>query len=304
MLYYYYGEDTYRARQAIEELAAGEKARVRWLDRTDFEEKTPGEILGRGSRGLFGQELLVVRDVADMPASLQGDILVALERGSTLCVLWDRAKPDRRSAVYRKSYEKRREFESLLPGAEAEWLVTEAEERGGQIDEAAAKEMVERVGVDSWRLVTELDKLLVTHKKITAEVVVEMVSEAPSAEIFSMLDALTRGEKQSAIRSIEILLDEGNSEFYILSMLAYQFRTLLKVRRGIDKNQTQAAIAKEGGMKPYSVQKNYAHAQRFSASYFRGALTRILATDFSIKRGKVGARTGLMMLVLALAKGK
>ncbi|MFH1354206.1 MAG: DNA polymerase III subunit delta [bacterium] len=305
MIHYFYGEDTYRARREIDKLAEEKKARVRWLDRTDFEEAGAGELLGKGAtRGLFGQELLVVRDIADMPASLQGDILIAVEQGAASCVLWDRGKPDKRLAVYKKLREKGREFELMSPGAAAAWLKVQAEERGGQIDEAAARELVERVGTDGWGLVAELEKLLVMRERITVSDVLAAVPEAPIAEVFSMLDALTRGDKRSAIRSIEILLDEGNSEFYILSMLAYQFRTLLAVRRGIDKNQMQAVIAKENRMKPYSVQKNYAHAQRFPVGFLRGALTRILAADFSIKQGKVDQRTGLMMLVLNLVKGK
>lgn len=304
MVHYFYGEDTYRARREIDKLAEENRARVRWLDRADFEDKSPGEILGRGSRGLFGQELLVLRDFTELPAALQSDVLDALDKGVTLCVLWGRTSPDKRLAVHRRFGKQGRAFDLPAPPAAAEWLVAEAKERGGQIDVTAARELVERVGTDGWGLITELEKLLVTHKKITVEVVVKTVPEAPSAEIFSMLDALTRGKKQSVIRSVEILLDEGNSEFYILSMLAYQFRTLLAVRRGIDRGQDQMTIAKEEKINPYSVQKNYIHAQRFPVGYWRGALTRILATDFSIKQGKIDQRTGLMMLVLNLVKGK
>ncbi len=300
--HYFYGEDTYRARQAIDNLALEHEARVRWLDQIDLEERTPGELLGRGSRGLFGQELLVIRDVADMPVSLQGDIVAALERGSALCVLWDRIRPDKRSATYKKLQEKGRVFDWPQPAEAAQWLMAQAEQRGGSVDEAAAHMMVERLGVDSWRLVTELEKILVVHEHVTVDYVAAAVPQAPAAEMFAMLEALTRGDLEQAVASVEILLGAGNSEFYILSMLAYQFRTLLAIRRGIDRGQGQAEVARAGGLKPYSVQKNYSHARRFSASYWRTALTRILATDFSIRQGKVDQRTGLMMLVLGLVK--
>lgn len=302
MIHYFYGEDTYRARQAVDELAGEHKARVRWLDRTDFEEKTPGEVLGRGSVGLFGRELLVIRDGGDLPAALQSEILAALERGESACVWWDRLKPDKRSAVYRKLQVRGRAFDPPSPAAAAEWLVIKAGERGGCIDGAAARELVERVGTDSWRLITELEKLLVTRERITVDDVTAVVPETPAAEIFAMLEALASGNRQQAVRSVEVLLDEGNSEFYMLSMLAYQFRTLLAIRRGIDQGKSQAAMAGADGLKSYTVQKNYSHAQRFSREYLRNALTRILATDFAIRQGKVEARTGLMMLVLKLVR--
>lgn len=302
-LYYFYGEDTYRARRAIDDLALEHKARIRWLDQVDFEERTPGELLGRGSRGLFGQELLVIRDVADMPSSLQSDIAAALERGSLLCVVWDRAGLNKRPAMGKKLPVKGRVFGWPRPAEAAQWLMTQAERQEGSIDEAAARMMVERLGVDSWRLVTELEKLLLTHERVTVDGVDVAVSKAPAAEIFAMLEALTRGDLKQVVVSVEILLDGGAGEFYILSMLAYQFRTLLAIRRGIDQGQGPAEIAGACGLKPYSVQKNYSHARRFSENYWRHGLTRILATDFSIRRGKVDQRTGLMMLVLGLAKG-
>lgn len=301
-IHYFYGEDTYRARQAIDDLALEHKARVRWLDQVDFEEKTPGELLGRGSRGLFGQELLVIRDVYDMPVSLQSDIAAALGRGSALCVLWDRAKSDKRSATCKKNQERGRVFDLPQPTEAAKWLMAQAEQRGGRLDEAAARMMVERLGVDSWRLITELEKILVTQEHVTVDYVAAAVLQGPSAEMFAMLEALTRGDLGRAVTSVEILLGEGNGEFYILSMLAYQFRTLLAIRRGIDQGRGQAEMAGACGLKPYSVQKNYSHARRFSENYLRNALTRILATDFSIRQGKVDQRTGLMMLVLGLVK--
>ena len=143
------------------------------------------------------------------------------------------------------------------------WLMAQAEQYGGSIDEAAAQMMVERLGVDSWRLITELEKILVTHEHITVDCVATAVPKAPAAEMFAMLEALTRGDLGRAVASVEILLGGGAGEFYILSMLAYQFRTLLAIRRGIDQGQGQADIAGACGLKPYSVQKNYSHPPPF-----------------------------------------
>ncbi len=299
MHYYFYGEDAYRARQAVDKLAARHQAKVRWLDRLDFEEKSAGEVLGSGSQGLFGRELTVVRDAGSFPAGLQEDVLAALEGvASALCVLWDRGKPDKHSVFYRRLKERGRQF-VLWPSAQAaRWVEEEAARRGGHINTQAARQLVERVGTDGWRLSNELDKLLVSGERITARMLDDQVPEAAEAEIFSMLEALSRGEGGRALKSTEILLAAGNSEFYIMSMLAYQFRTLLAIRKGIDRGLSQEAIAKRHGLKPYPVRKNYSYARRRPAAYWRAALTRVLAADFSIKQGKTDPRTGLLMLML------
>jgi DNA polymerase III delta subunit len=70
MVYYFWGEDTFGARQAIGELALTQKCSVQWLDKTQLEEKSLRQRLEE-SGGLFGKSLLVVRDPSQLPAHLQ-----------------------------------------------------------------------------------------------------------------------------------------------------------------------------------------------------------------------------------------
>lgn len=303
MLYYFYGGDTYGARQAISGLAREQKAKIRWLDSGDFDERTPGEWFSQGSNGLFGSELFVVRGVEELPAGLQKELLEALEGGNLVqCVLWERGAPDKRGVTYRRLKSSARAFRPLRPEEAEEWLIKEAGRLGGEIDREAAKELVNRVGVDRWRLTSELERLLLMASRVSRQVVIANVSAKVTAQIFTMLDALIAGDRRRVINDVQALLAEGNNEFYLLSMLAYQFRTLLIIRLGIDKGYHHDKIVQESKLNRYSVQKNYVQAKRFPLEYLRGALARILATDFAIKRGKVEARTGLLMLVLGLAR--
>ncbi len=303
MLHYFYGEDVYGARQAIGGLAQEQEAKIRWLDSGDFDERTPTEWLGQGSGGLFDNELFVVRGVGELSAGLQKDLLEALEKNNaTQCVLWERGAPDKRGATYRRLKTSAREFAPLKPLEAEEWLIKEAQKCEGEIDREAVKELVERVGVDRWRLKAELERLILMTSRVSKQAVVENVSAKVSVQIFFMLDALVAGDKRRVMRDVQVLLAEGNKEFYLLSMLAYQFRTLLIIRMGVDKGYGQDKIAQESKLNRYSVQKNYVQAKRFSQEYLRGALARILATDFAIKRGKMEARTGLLMLVLGLVR--
>jgi len=301
VIHYFYGEDTFEARRAIDELASEEGAKLRWLDREDLESKSLVEWLGQGV-GLFGKELPVVRDGNRLPTHLQEQIWQSVEQSVASGVVWDRGKVDKRSAWYKKLRGEGKEFTQPSFGEVKEWLVLEGEQRGGEVEESAAQMLVGRLGVDRWRLTSELERLLLTAKVVTKEMVEESVPEKASAEIFMMLDALTEGDKKLAMQQVEDLLEGGESEFYVLSMLAYQFRTLLAIRLAIDHGVAQREIAREGGLKPFTVNKNYGQARNFSAAYLREALTRILATDFAIRQGSVDQRTALLMLVLSLVK--
>lgn len=301
MIHYYYGEDTYAAREAINDLARKDGARLRWVDKNDVMELGAAQIVAQGNGGLFGKEMLVIRDPGEMATGTQDELVAALKVVSGgQYVLWDRAEPKKRFKIYKEFGKQGRQFE--VPGIRdlSNWLVGLAREKQVDLGFEAAKLLVERVGFSRWELMSELEKLSLTKNKITEDDVKKAVSANVQAEIFSVLEALVRGEKARTVEGINILLEEGNGEFYILSMLAYQFRTLFVVRSGIDKGKNQFDVVRESGMKQYSVQKSWDVAKKQPAVFWRSALTRVLATDFAIRQGKVDARTGVLMLVVGL----
>lgn len=302
MVYYFYGEDTYAARQAIGELAREQGAAVRWADRSDFLEVSAAEVVARAGAGLFGRQLLVVRDAGALAPGVQQELMAALVAAGDdcTCVLWDRSG-GREVEVARASGVQRRQFQPLKAAELCAWVCSEATRRGGAIEPSAAREMVERAGPDRWRIASELDKLLLVTQHVRTAHVRARVDATGAVGIFPVLEALARGDTQRAVRGVVERLTAGDSEFYLLSMLAYQFRTLYRIRCGIAAGRRAADIAREHKLAAYAVQKNYPYARRFSVRALREALTRVLAADFAIRRGRVEARTGLVMLVLGLA---
>jgi len=296
---YLLGDDTYGAREYISEQAQKLEAELRWLDEEELKEKPFSDWLGQ-SQGLFGRHLPVVRDPSQMPAKLQADIIKAIKDIEHDCIFWDRAKPDKRTTLYKTLKPSAQEFNYLDTPALIDWLNGVAKESAGTIQRPAAQILIDRLGPDRWRLQSELKRLLLINLEVTSEIVEREIALSLPAEIFSTLDALVKGDQQSTVRNIEILLEQGNSEFYLLSMLAYQFRTLLIVKAGLDENKSSQQIARQGKVHPFVVQKSISVANRFTKNQLLNILTKISATDFAIKQGKVDARTGLLMLVIGL----
>ncbi len=300
-IYYFYGPDTYAAREEIGALAVQQNARIRWLDKEDLIEDGPGKWIGQGGGSLFGREIVVVRDPGKLSVAGQTLLLEAMQKASAgTYVLWERGELKKQEPLFKELGANAKLWPLLGTERLSSWLKEEAEKLGAVMDIEAARMIVERAGQDRWILKGELEKLALTVKKITTAEVAMAVPESEQAEIFSVLDALARGEKRRAINGIQVLLLEGNGEFYILAMLAYQLRTLFIVRAGIDRGLKQFEIVREARIKSYSVQKNWEAAKRRTAPAWRDALTRVLATDFAIKQGKVDARTGVLMLVAGL----
>lgn len=293
MIRYFYGEDTYAAREAIGELVQQEKASVRFLDAEALDERSLTEILERGSGGLFGKEMVVVRETAELPKALQEIIVAAAEQKVRVeLVLWDSTELDRQSALFKRLGKTGRQFTPPSSQQLESWLSREAKNRGVTLEAKAAHALVTRIGADRWRLLSELERLSLLHQHITAAQVEEDISPATQeGEIFEMLRAVTAGKRREALRLLTTLLEAGASEFYIVSMLTYQFRTFYLIARHVTH-----------GVSPRALPILREVARRRPASAWLGDLTRVVATDFAIKQGNVDAKTAVTMLVLGLLR--
>jgi len=288
---YFYGEDTWAARQAIAEMASAGAAQLRFLDREDLEQDG---LNGAGGASLFGRVLTVVRDPSHLPSRLQEAVIAAFAGLAVEAVLWDRGAPQRRSLVFRTFRQSARVFSIPDERALAAWTEAAARERGVTLTAAQAAALAAAVGGDRWRIGNILD-MAAARGSFTVE-----AGADSGDDIFAVMQALAAGKQTAALDGIRSLLAAGHSEFYLLSMLAYQFRTLFIIRSGLDARLQHFALVRDGKLKAYTVQQNMAVARSRSAAFWHEALTRVLATDTAIRSGTLEARTAVLMLAGSL----
>lgn len=295
--HYFYGEDTYQARQAIGVLAQNKHASIRWVDKEELQQQAAADVVGQQG-GLFGAILPVIRDPSRLAKATQEALLAYLNDHADLeLVLWDRESVKRPNVFVKAA--KAQQFSYEGEATTVTWVSQEVTKQGGTITPAAAKMLVERAGQNRWQLKNIIERLLLTNSTITPDQITAELEVSNEAEIFATLQAILNRQKDVALQSITTLLEAGNSELYILSMLAWQFKTLTMVKRGSVLGLTPAATAARFGLKPFVVTKSLPRVQGVTYEYLLDRLTKILATDVAIKQGKVEARTGLMMLILA-----
>lgn len=293
MFRYFYGEDTFGARQEIDEIANREGARIEFLDREDLEALSLSERAAQGVSSLFGKNLLVVRDPSEMPKGIQGDVVKTTGSPAGLGIVWDR-REKRNIKLAKAAGRRARHFPALDSAVLVSWLEGEAVRLGVKFGSGAAQAMIQRLGRDRWRLGCEVARLSLRHDVITPSTIRREVPEAAvQHQIFAVLDALVGGRGGQAIQMVQDMLAAGENEFFIFSMLAHQFRSLYLVASG----NTQ-------GLHPYVVEKNRRVAVSRPAAAWSEDLTRITAADFAVKQGKAEAPVALTMLMLALGARK
>lgn len=289
---YFYGEDLYEIQKAIENLVTQKQATVTWLAAIEVMKNRDWRDRLAAGPSLFEKKVTVLRDVSVLPSSIQTELSQFLKTNDLADLLiWDSVTPDKRTALFKTLKTNAREYKYPEDQVLIKQLQALATEQEGSIEPSAAKLLLERVGKNGWRLRSEMARLLLQSETITKDLIEQEIPPSPQAEIFRTIEAMAAGQGKLAVQQVLDLLQTGQSEFYILSMMAYQFKTLYLVKTG------QSGAAK---LHPYVVQKSEALTRRFSANQLLDILTRILAVDVAIKQGKMEPRTGLTMTVLGL----
>lgn len=189
---------------------------------------------------------------------------------------------------------------SLLKGAElTNWVKGRFSKDNIQIEPGALGKLVAYVGSDLWQMSNEIGKL-VSYKKgnqITEDDIDLLVKSNLDTNIFKTLDALAFRDKKTALKLLHEHLEQGENEIYLLTMLIYQVRTLLKLKDLMERNVPYYSLAKKSGLHPFVVKKSSGQLRNFSLEGLKKIYQRLLEIDFNLKKGKLDGQTALDLLV-------
>jgi DNA polymerase-3 subunit delta len=183
----------------------------------------------------------------------------------------------------------------------ASWMEQFCKDRGRTLDRAAARELVARMGNDSWTLAVEMEKLCAyAESTITVDAVRLLVPEASVDDPWGLANALASNDKRGALAALWQRMIEGTAEPLLLGSLASAVRTLVTIRDLAERGNPAAAIAKTGGLHPFVVSKNLRGAMAYTAGALPTALRTIAELDRDAKSGNADALDSLFSILLAL----
>ena len=306
MVIFFYGQDSYRLSGQIKKLK--EKFISASLGDTnlavlDSKTLTYDEYIRQilAMPFLSKTRLVIINDILSATKDLQEKIGEVLSKvPSSTVLLFTETKPDKRLSLFKKllKVDKVQEFPVLAENQIKSWLKKTVWEKHGEIDIDSINLLFDKVGPDLWRLENEINKLIAYQKKISAENIELLVQAQVDQDIFRLVDALGQKNFKTALKETTRLEQTNGNEFYIFSMIVYQYRNLLIVKdlekRGI---RNAWAIAKASGLNPYVVQKTLAQTPRFTFLELKNAYATLLDFDGRLKTGKIEGKAAIALLL-------
>ena len=258
------------------------------------------------SNGFFNKyKLIVVYDFFNLSTDDLDELFKFSQKLSkeTVLVLIHYGKPDKRRLKKWQKFQIK-ELNNLDIRKMQNWVIKKAEDEKAKIENEAADKLSEYIGTDLYRAEQELLKLIAyKNGKIIEESDVEkLVDPIINASIFNLIDNIGAKKANQAMSDLHKLMESGEHELYILTMIVYGFRNLILVKYLANKGFNQSQIASKLKMHPYVVSKTYNQINRFSMPFLVLVYNRLLDAELAIKSGNKNPRLILETLVGTLAR--
>lgn len=276
------GENNFEITRALDALIAAFDGTVERIDGSRLETKQLPDLLMGGT--LFADTRLVVIKGMSENKSVWGDMAEWLLRISDdVHLVLVEAKPDKRTKAY-KDIAKRatvKEFTAWTDRdrqqAEA-WASKEAACQGVSLDKKSAHALVDRVGVDQWQLFHAIEKLALLDT-VTPDTIAEIIEANPSENVFNLLDAALRGNRQRVTEMLRTLeqTDDPYMVFGLLSSQVFQLAALAV------SDKPGSEVAKDIGAHPFALSKLSPYATTVGRAGAKRIVTRFADADTAMK---------------------
>jgi DNA polymerase-3 subunit delta len=183
------------------------------------------------------------------------------------------------------------------------WVRARFRSQGKEIEPAFCELLVQISGDNLGLLATEIDKIVLVSgdRGSIAEEDLDVSVPGGVEVIFNFLDALGDGDSSRALASLKTLLESDNPPEYIVHMMAWHYRQLIRgkdlVRSGLSAGE---AAVKMGKRFPALKEKFTRHMRRVKDGDLVRALDVLAAGDLMLKRGRIPEVTVLDRMVLEL----
>ncbi len=309
MTFFFYGPNQYALRQQLAKMVAAYRVKAGsdfGLERVDGAVVRVQELTGvlQAAPFLATSRLVIVEGLAANKPVVEKLAGVLASVPTTTVAVFVEREVDLRTVAFKtlSKTDKVVKFEAVTGAKLLSWVRAEAVWLGGEMEGAAARELVELAGEDQWRLSEEVAKLVNYRSTVTIEAVRELVTASVERSIFELVEAMTTGKAGVALGAYRALLAQRESELYVLTMIAWQLRNLLWAKTA-PAGMSPAELAGVAGMSPYVAGKMLAAQGDLSEAVLVRAYRAVGECEYDIKTGRAKAEVAVERLIYMVVSG-
>jgi DNA polymerase III subunit delta len=288
-VYLLLGDDEERKARGVEKLRAG-----RSVEAYDASATGPETLVSAcNSFSLFGEGPFVVLKDLDAWNAAQKAVIVDYLRdpspGSDLILLGKKLGARERLLSAVKNSGEVHTFDQPTGKALVGWLVGHAKKLGLNLPEDVAEDLAHRYSGDKMRLLQETEKLAlyVGDETATHDDVAALCPLDVQSNIFAFVDSLAAGERDSALRLLEDLINTGEPSLRLTFMIRRQFQLVARARALIERGTPRKELASRLKVPPFVARKLEEQGRKLDEEDLERALAQIQHLEGGLKGGSV-----------------
>lgn len=310
-LYLFYGKEKYLVAQTRDKLKEALIPSGDTMNYSYFEGKKTDipEILELiQTMPFFNDYRLLVLDQTELGKKSNDDFLNALkEMPETTILLIIEDDVDKRSKIYKYinkegcavSFETPKEKDLVL------WVAQMLKKEQKKMTQKDIQLFLYNTGQDMFTIKNELEKLISYTKGrevIGAEDLEALTTAQTTNQIFVMLEAIAKKQRDTVLKLYYDLIELKESPFGILALLVRQCNQLLQTQSLLKAGKSQGEMAKELKVPPFVAGKLKQQVRLFKREELYEMIKKCAATDEGIKTGKITDRIGVELLLVEFSK--
>ena len=299
MIFFYYGENSWLAKNKIDAIAKKFKSEIdpggHNILHLDGEAIKADDFFQAISVTGFlaSKRLIIIKNIFSNKklASWQDALLNFLQKQNdspeeNYLIFWETNKPDARLKLYKKlkTFKYVEEFAKLSSSQLEIWVKKQCQKNKKNISPQAIRLLIAYVGNDLWALSQEINKLTnYSQTDIEENTVKELVNAKLDENIFNFIDALGNQDKALALQLLNEQMNSGANPQYLLSMIIRQYRLLLKAKLITKQADYPGALAQALKIQPWLAEKTFKQTRNYSLEQLKNIYQQLLILDTKLK---------------------
>ncbi len=253
---------------------------------------------------MASRRVVILREVQDLTDKEWTALepLIETPVDSTVFILVG-GKIDKRKKFFKRLQEQsvyvefKKPYENQIPG----WIRHICKGHGLTISDEGIQLVHRLVGNQLTEIESEIVKLkdfIGERTHVDLEDVAQCVSKKREENVFDLTECLGEGDRVQSLVHLVQLLDQGQNEVGIVSLVARHMRILLLIRSGMQQGLNGQKLATFAQVPSYYLQDYVEQARRWTDKKLESCLLLLAETDRALKSSPVSAHIWLENLVI------